>query len=233
MKRNNNQVKPLGRQLVTHHSPGSQAAEQFRTLRTNLSFATVDDDLRSVLVTSSVPEEGKSTTVANLAVVFAKQGKRVLLIDADLRKPTAHLTFLCDSMIGLTNMLTQQMPLAKAVQDTYVEGLSLLASGPLPPNPAELLASQQMKRVLEEAVGAYDIVFFDSPPVLPVTDAQILASLTDGVLLVLKSASIEKQKAKKSQDLLKQTGTPILGLVLNEKKQKKSDMYDYRAQGAL
>jgi protein-tyrosine kinase len=183
-----------------------------------------------MLVTSAGPGEGKSTTSANLAVVFAQQEKKVLFIDADLRKPTVHYTFRLDNHVGLTNVLTKQVSLEKAVQSTEQENLDVLTSGPIPPNPAELLGSRSMEELLEQAFTQYDLVLFDTPPVLAVTDAQILANLCDGIVLVVSSGKTEIEAAQKAKESLVNAKGKLLGVVLNNKKTKDSQYYYYYAR---
>lgn len=215
------------RSLVAMTTPKSPIAEQYRTIRTNIQFSTVDEEISSMIVTSAGPGEGKSTTAANVAVVFAQQGKKVLLIDGDLRKPTAHYTFKVDNHAGLTNVLTRQSTLTQAAKYTDQENLSLLTSGPIPPNPSELLASKGMKQMIEDAKREYDLVIFDTPPVLVVTDAQILSNAVDGVVLVVSSGKTELEGAKKAKDALVQSQAKILGTVLNNKKQQDGQYYYY------
>ncbi|WP_338788132.1 CpsD/CapB family tyrosine-protein kinase [Metabacillus sp. FJAT-53654] len=215
------------RSLISMTSPKSPIAEQFRTIRTNIQFSSVDEELQTMIVTSSGPAEGKSTTTANLAVVFAQQGKRVLLVDADLRKPTAHYTFRTENHVGISNVLTRQATLEEAVKTTAQDNLWLLTSGPIPPNPSELLGSKGMKQLLEKAKDEYDVIVLDTPPVLAVTDAQVLSNLTDGVVLVVSSGKTEIDSAKKAKELLDSAKAKILGVVLNNKKIQDSQYYYY------
>lgn len=220
-------VRDNKRRLVTVTSPKSPVSEQYRTVRTNIQFSSVDQEVRSIMVTSSGPGEGKSTTVSNLAVVFADQGKRVLLVDADLRKPTVHYTFDVNNITGLTNILTKRTTLEKAAAPTKINNLFILASGPIPPNPAELLGSKGMQEFLEEVYQEFDMVLFDTPPVLAVADAQILANQCDGTILVTRSGETEIEQAEKARDLLKGAKSKLLGVVLNNKKMKDSQYYYY------
>lgn len=194
--------------------PKSPISEQYRTIRTNILFSSVDEEIRTIMVTSASPGEGKSTTAANLAVVFAQQGKTVLLVDADLRKPTVHYTFNMLNTTGLTSVLTNQVPLMEAVHTNEEKNLYILPSGPVPPNPSELLGSRAMQHFMEKALEEYDIVLFDTPPVLAVTDAQILANVCDGSVLVVSSGHTEKDALVKTKELLAGSNGKILGLSL-------------------
>ncbi|MBM7657762.1 capsular exopolysaccharide synthesis family protein [Sporolactobacillus spathodeae] len=215
------------RHLISHHNPKSTAAEQFRTIRTNIDFSEVNGELKKIMITSSSPGEGKSTVAANLAVVNAQQGKKVLLIDGDLRKPTIQYTFRLPNVNGLTTVLTKKIDLESAIQETAVKNLYVLPSGPIPPNPAELLSSPMMEALLKYALAAFDLVIFDTPPVLAVTDAQILSHLCDGSVLVVRSGLTEKELAIRAKDLLMKVQSRILGVVLNGKQAVKADGYYY------
>jgi protein-tyrosine kinase len=212
--------------LVTHTDPRSAISEAYRTLRTNIQFAGVEREIRVMLVTSTGPSEGKSTTSANLAIVMAQSGKKVLLVDADMRKPTAHQFFRTANRFGLSHLLAKQSELHAVVQPTFVEGLDLLSSGPIPPNPAELLGSTRMNAALERMKEAYDFVIIDTPPVVAVTDAQVLASKVDGVLLVINAGKTSREMAMKAKHLLDNVHANILGTVLNRRKMG-GDGYSY------
>lgn len=216
--------------LITQLNPRSPIAEQYRTIRTNIEFSSVDEEVRSIIVTSSSPEEGKSMTAANLAIVYAQQGKRVLLIDADLRKPTVHYTFRLDNLRGLSNLLVSQSQLEGAISDTQQENLHVISSGPIPPNPSELLGSNKMKSLINEAKKVYDIIILDTPPVLAVTDAQVLANIVDGSILVVRSDQTEYELATKATETLKTAQAKILGAVLNDREQSASNTYYYYGQ---
>ncbi|TXL66759.1 CpsD/CapB family tyrosine-protein kinase [Cerasibacillus terrae] len=215
------------RHLITKLNPRSPISEQYRTIRTNVQFASVDEELESILVTSSGPSEGKSTITANLAIVYAQQGKKILLIDADMRKPTVHYTFRLDNLRGLSNVLVGENSLEQVVEFSGEENLDVISSGPIPPNPSELLASKKMQTFIEEAKENYDLVIFDTPPVLAVTDAQILANKVDGMLLVIRSGQTEKEAALKAKEALAPAHAKLLGTVLNDREKQGNNYYYY------
>lgn len=223
----NDKVLTLKRRLLAHNSPKDPVAEQYRTIRTNIQFSGADQDIKSLLLTSSGTAEGKSTTASNLAAVYAQQGLKVLLIDADLRKPTAHYTFRLENHAGLTNVLTRQSTLGQAVQETEVRDLYVLTSGPIPPNPSELLASNQMEELLKEMKKQFDMVIFDTPPILAVADAQILANQVDASILVVSSGKTDKEAALKAKELLVHAKSKLLGAVLNNRKADSGNYYYY------
>jgi capsular exopolysaccharide synthesis family protein len=213
------------RYLITKLIPRSPISEQYRMIRTNIQFSSVDHELQTLLVTSASPGEGKSMTVANLAIVYAQQGKKVLLIDTDLRKPTVHYTFSIENHKGLSNIIVGETNLEDVVVTSDVENLDILTCGPIPPNPSELLTSRRMKALIEEARGIYDIILFDTPPILVVTDAQILANQCDGSILVVRSKSTKIETAQKALGALNAVNARILGTVLNDSVKKEKDYY--------
>lgn len=217
-ERKKKNVPKAGRRLITVSDGKSLISEQFRTMRTNITFAAPDHDVQTILVTSSIPGEGKSTTAANLGVVFAQEEKRVLMIDADLRKPTLHYAFGVFNVIGLSSVLTRKNAFYDAIQETTIAGLNLLPSGPIPPNPAELLASKTMDALFEELKKLYDIIIVDAPPVLPVTDAQILSNKCDGTLLIANAGIVTKEVVIKAKSALAGSQARIMGVVLNNYK---------------
>lgn len=227
MKSNKRTLLDSKRKLVAKYDPKSPISEQYRTIRTNILYSSIDEEIRSLMVTSSGPGEGKSTTTANLAVVFAQQGKTVLLVDADLRKPTVHYTFKLSNTVGLTSVLTNQAGLLDAVNKTDENNLYVLPSGPIPPNPSELLGSKAMQQFMNNAKDEFDLIIFDTPPVLAVTDAQILGNLCNGSVLVVSSGKTEKDSLIKTKELLTGTKGRLLGVVLNNKKADKKGSYYY------
>lgn len=221
-----NKTHPVS--LITLVNPSSPISEQYRTIRTNIQFASsVDNRMQTFVVTSSGPGEGKSTTAANLAVVFATSGQRVLLVDADMRKPTVYQTFQLGNATGLSSVLSTGLSIESAAQETTITNLSVLTSGPKPPNPSELLGSARMDKVIEEARKFFDIIIFDMPPVVAVTDAQIMASKADGTLLVVRENVTKKEAVAKAKDLLQMVKAKVLGVVYNGAEQSKDSGYYY------
>jgi len=229
-KKKKKPVQTVARKLVTNVNPKSIISEQFRTVRTNINFSMPDQDLKTLLFTSSTPGEGKSTCAANVAIVFAQEGKKVLLIDADMRKPTVHYTFHITNSTGLSNLLTRKWELQDVVNETEIEGLHLVTCGPIPPNPAELLGSKTMDALIEELKTHYDIIIFDAPPLLSVADAQILSNKCEGTILVLNSGMTEKANALKAKEALVSSKANILGTMLNNFVMEK-DHYYYQYYG--
>jgi len=203
--------------LVTHLKPKSPVSEAYRSLRTNLQFSgTAGQKLRCFLVTSSVPGEGKSTTAANLAIAICLQGTRTILIDSDLRRPVLHRLFDVEKNKGLSNVLIGKASLSEAIQSTSIKNLDILTSGILPPNPAEMLGSDYMKEIVEELKARYEVCLFDSPPLITVTDAAVLAKEVDGVLLVVKSGHTARGALSRCVELLHNVNANILGGLLND-----------------
>lgn len=223
-------IQNAARKLVTSVNTKSIVSEQFRTLRTNINFSMPDKELKTFLITSSSPGEGKSTVAANTAVVFAQQGKRVLLVDSDMRKPTVHYTFHLTNTLGLSNLLTRQATVAEVVKAGEIENLHIITCGPIPPNPAELLSSQTMNKVIEEMKESYDVIIFDAPPLLSVTDAQILSNKCEGTILILSAGETEKEGILRAKEALVSSKANIIGVVMNNFQLQK-DHYYYQYYG--
>ena len=218
--------------LVTLTDPRSPAAEAYRSLRANLGFARPGEPLRTLAVASpSVTEDG-SVALANLAVVTAQAGKRVLVVDADLRRPSQHEWLEVPSGQGLTDVLVGGTALEAALNGTAVVGLQLLPAGSPPPNPAELLASQRMAALVHEVAERFDLVLFDVPPLLPVADGATLAPLLDGVLLVLTARRSRRDQAVRARGVLDNVGARLVGLVLLEADPSDLAYPAYGPQGA-
>lgn len=213
--------------IVTVRNPKDPIAEAYRTLRTNIQFSSFDKKIQSIMLTSSGPGEGKSTISANLAVVMAETGAKTILVDCDQRKPNLHKIFLTSNESGLSNVLAGKVSFEDAVKQNTVENLDLLTSGIRPPNPAELLGSKKMENFLQQLKEKYEYVILDTPPVVAVTDAQLLSRYVDGCLLVVSSSQVEKEAAVKARDLLTKVGANILGAVLNKLEIKEKGYYGY------
>lgn len=202
--------------LITLTDPGSPAAEAYRTLRTNLVFAALDDPLTTLVVTSTTADENKSDVLANLAVVMAKGDRRTILVDADLRRPRLHEIFGIGNERGLTTMILEQAALdAPPLVDVGIEGLALVTSGPLPPNPGDLLGSRRMEAVIASLKARADIVLLDAPPVVAVSDAALLGTKVDGVLLVIRAGHSRREDALRAKELLKRAHVRVVGAILS------------------
>lgn len=216
----------MSSELITITNPKSPIAEAYRTLRTNIQFSNVDEDLKIICVTSSGPAEGKTTTSCNLAETFAQSGKRVLLIDGDLRKPRVHKAFKISGTKGITNLLAGQCSLEEVTQ--YVgSDLKVIPCGPIPPNPSELITSKRMKELIANLRQHYDFIIIDGPPVGVVTDSAILSTIVDGTLLVVASGKTEIEGAKRAKQLLENVNARILGVVMTMIPVTKKSYYDY------
>ena len=212
--------------IISYNDPKSVISEQYRAIRTNIEYSNVDQNTKTILVTSSDKNEGKTTTVSNLAVSFANLNKKVLLIDCDLRNASIHKMFKINNIYGLTDILAKDRAVDKCIQETELRNLYLLTAGATPPNPAEILSSEKMKNLIEDLKNIYDYIFIDTPPIGLVTDAGVLSSFTDGVVLVVKSESVEKKYLEETKKKLDAVDARILGAILNSYKSEQKD-YNY------
>ena len=219
------------RKLIVHEDPKSPISEAYRTLRTNLQFAKINSELRTIMFTSSGPAEGKSTTIANVAVALAQSGRSIILVDCDLRKPVQHRIFGKRNK-GVTNILVDDSPAETFLQDTEIDNLRILPSGPIPPNPSELLSSAKMIQLLDELKGLADLVLIDAPPTIAVTDAAVMAVKVDGIVLVIDSTSVRPEMAQKAKDLLVKANGHILGVILNRAEIEEEHAYYYYYYGS-
>lgn len=201
-------------QLIVKEKPRSSIAEAYRVLRTNLQYSKVDGELKKIIFTSSGPGEGKSITAANMAVALAQGGAKVIIIDCDLRRPVQHLIFgrVAD---GITNILVGEGTTKDYLQETDIPNLKFMASGPIPPNPAELLSSNRMADILKTLGGQADYLIIDTPPVLPITDTSILASKVDGIILVLGAGIVRPEAAQRAKETLTRVNGVVLGVMIN------------------
>lgn len=214
--------------FIVEKEPKSIAAETYKTLRTNIQYSSYDKSLQTIIITSSQPGEGKSTTAGNLAISLGMDGKNVLLIDCDLRKPSIHKKFKLTNVTGLSEVILGRVKLLETVQ-AYNAHLDILTSGKIPPNPSEMLGSSNMERLLRELKTHYDYIILDAPPVLAVTDAQILSTKADGVVFVVKAGTAKKEQILQAKSQLDKVKAPIIGTVLNavDTKESKNQYYYY------
>lgn len=218
------------RQLIVHEQPKSPIAEAFRTLRTNLQFSKAGGELKSLMFTSAGPGEGKSTITANTAVALAQSGKQVILMDCDLRKPVQHRVFGKKNR-GLTNALVEDLDAKELLQHTEVENLRILTSGPIPPNPSELLSTAKMQQIIAELSQEAEILIIDAPPVIAVTDGCILASQVEGVVLTIGAGAVRPEMAQAAKELIIKARGHLLGVVLNRVEIEKEHAYYYYYYG--
>jgi len=215
-------------ELVSQSRPQSQMAESYRALRTSLLLTSLGAPPKVILITSALPQEGKTTTSINTAIVLAQKGTRVLLIDADLRRPSIHKTLGLGPRTGLSNVLTGSASLQQAtIRSTFLPTLFVLPAGTPPPNPAELLASTNMKDVLEKLRGEYDHIVLDTPPTLSVTDAVVASTRADAVVLVIRSGQTTKQALRRAREILIQVNARVSGVLLNAVDLSSPDYYYY------
>jgi capsular exopolysaccharide synthesis family protein len=203
------------RSLVVSVNPQSPLSEAYRLLRTNIQYSSTDQVLKTIMVTSSQAGEGKTTTISNLAITYAQEGKNVLLIDMDMRKPSLHRIFSQSNRQGLSTLLTGNTSVEDTIKETMVSHLSLLPSGPLSSNPSDLIDSTAMQELLELLEQQYDVILVDTPPVLAVTDSVIASTLCDGVIMVVAAGKVKKAHLKRAKGQLDHVNAVILGIVLN------------------
>jgi capsular exopolysaccharide synthesis family protein len=214
--------------LISHISPKSPMAEAYRTLRTNIQFADLDTEIKTIVFTSAMAQEGKTTTVSNMGIVSAKAGKRVLIIDADMRKPSIHKTFKKVNSKGLSDALISDEAPGNFIFKSEENGLDLMLSGPIPPNPSEILGSKRMRALIEKLKADYDLILVDAPPVGIVTDAQILASFLDGTIMVLRVGHADRRQSAYAAELLRNVNAHLLGVVLNRLPLGEGGYYRYK-----
>lgn len=212
--------------FIVEDKPKSIAAEAYRTLRTNIQYSSFDKDLRTVVVTSSEPGEGKSTTAGNLALSFSQAERKTILIDCDLRKPSLHKRFKISNLIGLSDILIGKEHIEDALKK-HNDNLYVLTSGKLPPNPSEMLGSNAMGKLLEELKACFDIIVLDSAPIQAVTDAQILSTKVDGTILVVRAEKTKKDSVIQAKELLQKVGANIVGVVFNGISASRGKYYYY------
>lgn len=220
----NGHVADLKRLLLTHYAPRSSVSEAYRSLRTNLQYFNHEKPLKSLLITSTIAKEGKSTIVSNLGIIFSQKGFKTVLVDADLRKPVLHKFFNVDIDNGLTDlMINHDIPIGKMIKKTSIENLHLLTAGSIPPNPTDLLESKRMKTIQKQLEADFDIVLFDSPPIMVVTDAVVLSRILDGVLLIVEAKKAKRDAVRAAKGVIDHVGGRLLGAVLNKARFSRMD----------
>ena len=212
--------------FVMEKAPKSIDAEAYRSLRSNIEYSSFDDEYRAIVVTSSVPGEGKSTTSGNLAISLAQSGNKVLLVDCDMRKPSIHKKFKISNMSGTAELLLRKESF-EDVANFYNENLTIITAGKIPPNPSEMLSSRAMTAFIKEMKKEFKYIILDTPPLQAVTDAQVLSTKADGVLLVVRAGSTKREMVLNSVDLIKKVHGKIIGTVLNGVENKKNNYYYY------
>ncbi|WP_239747811.1 polysaccharide biosynthesis tyrosine autokinase [Mammaliicoccus sp. P-M56] len=222
MARNRN-INPL----ITMEKPKSVISEKFRGIRTNILFSTADNDVQTIVFTSEKPAAGKSTISANVAITYAQAGYKTLLIDGDMRKPSQHYLFNTDNMDGFSNLIINNTDYNKAIHKTDIVNLDLLTSGPIPPNPSELIGSEKSLEVFDFLRSEYDFIIIDTPPVNTVTDAQLFSEIAKYVVYVVDVQKNDRNAIKKGKELIEKAGAKILGVVLNKAPEDKSSSYYY------
>ena len=212
--------------FVMEKAPKSIDAEAYRSLRSNIEYSSFDDEYRVIVVTSSVPGEGKSTTAGNLAIALAQSGNKVLLVDCDMRKPSIHKKFKISNAAGTAELLLRKK-LFEEVANKYNENLTIITAGKIPPNPSEMLASRAMTAFIKEMKNEFKYIILDTPPLQAVTDAQVLSTKADGVLLVVRAGSTKKELVSNSVDLINKVHGKVIGTVLNGVENKRNNYYYY------
>ncbi|BGE81392.1 tyrosine-protein kinase [Staphylococcus petrasii] len=225
-KKNKEVRKKLEHPLHVHDKPKSVASERFRGIRSNIMFSGAEETT-SIIVTSEKPAAGKSIVSANVAITYAQAGYKTLIIDGDMRKPTQHYVFEVSNYDGLSNLIIGKSDIDQAIRSTRVENLDLLTSGPVPPNPSELIASEKFEKLLNILLDSYDFVLIDTPPVNTVTDAQVFLQYVRDCVLVIDAEHNNKNELKKAKSLIEKAEGRILGAVLNKTEQDKSSSYYY------
>lgn len=212
--------------FVMEKAPKSIDAEAYRSLRSNIEYSSFDDEYRAIVVTSSVPGEGKSTTSGNLALSLAQSGNKVLLVDCDMRKPSIHKKFKISNMSGTAELLLRKESF-EDVANCYNENLTIITAGKIPPNPSEMLSSRAMTAFIKEMKKEFKYIILDTPPLQAVTDAQVLSTKADGVLLVVRAGSTKRDAVLNSVDLIEKVHGKVIGIVLNGVENKKNNYYYY------
>ncbi|MCH4475893.1 polysaccharide biosynthesis tyrosine autokinase [Staphylococcus haemolyticus] len=226
MLNNKEKRKKTETPLYVFEKPKSIVSEKFRGIRSNIMFSEAEE-IRSIIVTSEKPAAGKSIVSANIAIAYAQAGYKTLLIDGDMRKPTQQYNFNKSNYDGLSNLIIGKSDFSKSIRSTKVENLDLLSSGPVPPNPSELIASDKFDKIYKELLNIYDFVLIDTPPIVTVTDAQIFLQYTPKSVFIIDAENNNKNEIKKAISLIEKANGQVVGVVLNKTSKDKSSSYYY------
>ncbi|MGN4240628.1 polysaccharide biosynthesis tyrosine autokinase [Staphylococcus equorum] len=213
--------------LYVHDNPKSTISEKFRGIRSNIMFSNANSEIKSLLITSEKPSSGKSTVTANIATTYAQAGYKTLIIDGDMRKPTQQYIFDLTNFNGLSNFIIGKALSKDAIKETHIENLSVLTSGPVPPNPSELITSEKFTELFNKLSEEFDCILIDTPPVTTVTDAQLYAQNVRDCILIIDSTANDKSEVKKAKELLEKSGGKVIGAVLNKATIDKGSNYYY------
>ncbi|MHB7917506.1 polysaccharide biosynthesis tyrosine autokinase [Staphylococcus borealis] len=230
MAKKNEKRKKLQTPLFVEDKPKSIVSEKVRGIRSNIMFSGVEE-IRSIIVTSEKPAAGKSIVSANIAITYAQAGYKTLIIDGDMRKPTQHYHFETTNYDGLSNLIIGKSDFDRAIRSTRINNLDLLTSGPIPPNPSELIASVRFENILDKLFSIYDFILIDTPPVISVTDAQVYLRNVEDCVLVIDTEHNNKNEIKKAKRLIEQADGHLLGAILNKTPKEKSSTYYYYYYG--
>lgn len=218
--------------LYTYDKPKSIISEKFRGIRSNIMFSNADKEISSILITSEKASSGKSTISANIAITYAQAGYRTLIIDGDMRRATQHYVFNLTNNSGLSNLIIGKTLEIDAIKETHIENLDVLTSGPVPPNPSELITTRKFRELYQKLATEYDFIIIDTPPVNTVTDAQLYAQIVRDCILVIDSEKSDKNEVKKAKELIEQSNGKVIGAVLNKAaKDNSSSYYNYYGDG--
>lgn len=202
--------------IETYEHPRSVLSEKFRGIRTNITFSTAEGNINSLVVTAERPDAGKSTITSNTAITYAQSGMKTLIIDGDMRKPSQHYLFQEQNLRGLSTAIVESDSVENYILPTRVDNLDLLAAGPIPPNPSELIASERFEKIFEELKSQYDMIIIDTPPILTVTDAQLFTKLTKNAVLVIDASQNNRNELIRAKELVEKSGARIIGVILNK-----------------
>mgnify|MGYP002714198386 FL=1 len=223
--------KPLTTTLYAEDKRKSIVSEKLRGIRSNIMFSHAEE-IKSVLITSEKPKAGKSIVSANIAITYAQVGYKTLIIDGDMRKPTQHYQFETSNYDGLSNLIIGNSDFDKAIRSTRVKNLDLLTSGPIPPNPSELIASESFKKIFEHLQKKYDFILIDTPPIVSVTDAQVFLQYVPNCVLIIDAQKNNRSEVKKAKQLVEQANGHVIGAILNKTAQEKSSNYYYYGENS-